>query len=366
MPWSTPTLKDTRRMVRDNVTAMVQGAAMVGNNVLRVICDATAGMARLVLEYLDWLAKQIMVDTAETEWLDRHGQIWLVNADGSKGRKQPTLAFGTVTVTGTEGAVVPAYSVLVSDNNLSYETLQLTYVGTGPTNVPVRALDGGPDGNLDPGDNIAFDSAPPGVDDAAVVVNVTGGAPEENDDDLRTRVLLRIQQPPMGGDKTDYIQWTLAVPGVTRAWSYPLEMGIGTVSVRFMMDDLRADNDGFPLPPDVDVVRAYLDTVRPVAVKDFFVVAPLPYPIDHIIYGLDPDTPATREELTLNLRKMFDLRTKPSQAWYRAWSEEAVSETANVFSFDLALAADGGTGRHVNMPAPGYMATLGNITYLAA
>src|SRR5262252_6723343 len=181
MPWTTPTLSQTRQMVRNDVTMALQGATAYGNKVLRVMSDAMAGLAALVLKYIDWLALQLMPDTAETEWLDRHGQIWLVNADGSKGRKQPTLAFGTVTVTGTEGAVVPAYSVLVSDNNLSYETLQLTYVGTGPTNVPVRALDGGPDGNLDPGDNIAFDSAPPGVDDAAVVVNVTGGAPEEND-----------------------------------------------------------------------------------------------------------------------------------------------------------------------------------------
>src|SRR5262252_2908866 len=120
MPWSTPTLKDTRRMVRDNVTAMVQGAAMVGNNVLRVICDATAGMARLVLEYLDWLAKQIMVDTAETEWLDRHGQIWLVNADGSLGRKGATQASGTVGFTGVPGVMIPEGSVLIAPTGETY------------------------------------------------------------------------------------------------------------------------------------------------------------------------------------------------------------------------------------------------------
>ena len=82
-----------------------------------------------------------------------------------------------------------------------------------------------------------------------------GGTDEETDEELRARVLRRIRQPPMGGDAYDYVAWALAVPGVTRAWCSPLEMGIGTVTVRFMMDDLRADNDGFPIADDIAVGR---------------------------------------------------------------------------------------------------------------
>jgi len=246
---------------------------------------------------------------------------------------------------------------------VTYETLALVWLGPGPTNVDIRALDGGTQGNLDAGETLTFAEPIDGVDSVATVVTLAGGAPEESDDELRRRILLRIQQPPMGGDKTDYVQWTLAVAGVTRAWSYPLEMGMGTVSVRFMMDALRADSNGFPTQADVDIVRAYLDTVRPVAVKDFFVTAPLPYPINHTVYGLNPDTPATRAEITVNLEKMFDERNMPGQAWYRAWSEEAINETGGVISFDLAITGD---ARHINMPAPGYLATLGTISYVAA
>ena len=77
------------------------------NSVLRVLSDAQGGLCHLTLQYIDWLALQLLPDTAETEWLDRHGQIWLVNSDGTIGRKQATFASGIVTFTGLDGSVVP-------------------------------------------------------------------------------------------------------------------------------------------------------------------------------------------------------------------------------------------------------------------
>src|SRR4249920_792404 len=97
MPWTTPTLRNVRVLVRDSVRAHLPGAdANVPNSLLRVMADAMAALCHLVLQYIDWLSKQLLPDTAETEFLDRHGQIWLVNSDGTKGRKQATLAFGSI------------------------------------------------------------------------------------------------------------------------------------------------------------------------------------------------------------------------------------------------------------------------------
>jgi len=39
------------------------------------MADANAGLGYLTLLYIDWLAKQLLPDTAETEWLDRRGVI---------------------------------------------------------------------------------------------------------------------------------------------------------------------------------------------------------------------------------------------------------------------------------------------------
>jgi uncharacterized phage protein gp47/JayE len=232
----------------------------------------------------------------------------------------------------------------------------------------VRALDGGSVSNREPGDILSFDALLTGVDTETVVVSVDGGADPETDDQLRARVLLRIQQPPMGGDAKDYVQWTLAVPGVTRAWSYPNEMGIGTVTVRFMMDDLRASNGGFPTAVDIEAVKEYIDSVRPVAIKDFFIVSPIAYAIDHTISNLAADTGATHAGAQDRLDAAFLTQAIPGSTWWREWSSNAIASAAGITAFDVSLTLPGTSTDlpHVDMPAPGYMPTLGNIFYVAS
>jgi uncharacterized phage protein gp47/JayE len=350
-------LRQVREIVRDDITAAVKGVSMVGNSVLRVMSDANAGLAHLTLRYIDWAARQFLPDTAETEWLDRHGDIWLTNADNSVGRKSAEFARGTVNFTGSSGAVVPIGTRLNSGNaELSYETTESVVIGDTATPCGVIALYGGKDGNLDEGETLSFDTTIAGVDGSAIVVVLEGGTDEEIDDDLRTRVLLRIREPPMGGDKTDYVQWTLSVDGVTRAWSYPLEMGMGTVTVRFMMDDLRAGDDGFPTEEDVARVAAYLDTVRPVAVKDFFCERPVPLPLDMTIVGLVTDNEAVRSAISEAIKDMLVERAEPGLTIYRSWVDEAISGVVGEDHHELFFAT-------TQMPAPGYLAVLGTITW---
>src|SRR6266705_1111669 len=187
MPWSTPSLIQIRILVRDDIVAAFSGSITIGNSVLRVMADAMAGLGHLTLRYVDWLARQFLTDTAEIT------------------------------------------------------------IGVTVTSVAVRAVDAGINGNLDAGETLDLVDIIGGVDSNATVINLGGGIDEESDADLRARVLFRIQQPPMGGDASDYVVWATAVSGVTRAWAAPLEMGIGTMTIRFMMDDLRSSVGGFPL-----------------------------------------------------------------------------------------------------------------------
>ena len=271
MPWTTPTLRSVRELVRGEIASALQGASFVGNSVLRVMADADAALAHLVLRYLDWQARQYLPDTAETEWLDRHGDIWLTNADGTRGRKVATLAKGTISLSGTPGFVMPIGTQFQSAANVLYETTDVAVFGSGPSTVPVIAIDPGAASNVAAGEPLAIVTALSGIDSTAIVLELTGGTDAESDQNLRIRILQRIQNPPMGGDADDYVLWALSVPGVTRAWCYPLEMGMGTVTVRFMCDELRADDEGFPWDEDVQAVTDYLNIMRPVAVKDFFV-----------------------------------------------------------------------------------------------
>jgi uncharacterized phage protein gp47/JayE len=354
MPWSTPSLDDVRKQNRDYITARLHSAAMVPNSVLRVLSDGNAGLAYLVLLYIDWLALQLLPDTAETEWLDRHAAIWLPG----NGRKAATFASGSVTATGINGSILPQGSQLTgatASGGVLYETLAQITVGSDPTPVDVRAVDPGIAGNLDEGSSLAFVNAIAGVDGTVTVVEMDGGVDVESDDELRERVLERIQQPPMGGAEYDYVAWAKQVPGVTRAWAAG-EQGVGTITVRFLMDDLRADDDGWPTPDDIIAVNTYIEQKRPVTVKDCYVLAPIKQFLDLTITDLAIDDAATRAAIEQSIRAMLFARAAPGQTIFRSWMDEAISnavgEDHHNLIFDDAV-----------MPAPGYMAVLETIYY---
>jgi uncharacterized phage protein gp47/JayE len=350
-----------RSLVRDQIRGSLPGAdATIPNSVLRVLSDSQGALCHLTLQYIDWLSLQLIPDTAEHEWLDRHGDIWLVNSDGTTGRKLATLASGVADLfADVPGVVIPVGTQLTSGTDIGYETTQLA-VASGPNipiPVPIRALDPGSAGNLDPGTDIQVVSQIPNIAGGATVVNLDGGTDEETDDELRFRVLARIRQPPQGGSANDYRVWALAVPGCTRAWVSPLEMGIGTVTVRVLFDDLRADDDGWPQLIDLEQVTAYIDTVRPVAVKDFWVLAPIKQRVDVIIKLIDLDTTEIRAAVEASLQDMFFQKAAPGQTIFAAWKVQAIMNTANVISVELLDYHDD------IMQSPGHMAVLGDIVY---
>jgi len=366
MPWTTPTLRQVREMTRDDITSSLQGAAVVGNTVLRVMSDAMAGLARLVLKYLDWLALQLMPDTAETEWLDRHGQIWLVNADGSLGRKGATQASGTVGFTGVPGVMIPEGSVLIAPTGETYETLEfktLPDTGAQPLEIAVKSINPGASQNQPSGTLLAQSTPISGVDASVAVIDLRGGTDVESDEELRARVLARIRQPPMGGCAYDYEQWTMSIPSITRAWCAPRELGMGTVTIRFMTDALRADTGGFPLADDIKAVTDYLNRKRPVAVRDFFVQAPVPEPINFNL-ALVNDSLKARNQVATAVDAMLKERAMPAHqvngllvagtTIYASWVAEAINRVTNEFELDM---------EDHPMPHNGALAVLGTISY---
>lgn len=362
MPWATPTLREVRSLVRDSIRGSLPGAdALVPNSVLRVLSDNQGAVCHLNLQFLDWLALQLLPDTAETEWLDRHADIWLINSDSTTGRKMATLAEGSVAITGViSGLVIPANTQLLGPSQIAYETTEAAVTSASDVEaveIPVRALDPGSAGNLAPGTGLSIQGEIGGVLTGAVVVRMDGGVDTENDDDLRVRVLQRIRQPPMGGAVHDYVRWALAVPGVTRAWVAPLEMGIGTVTVRVLFDDLRADDDGWPQPGDLAAVETYLNSVRPVAIKDFWVLAPIKQPIDVKVGNITPDTTEVRAQIEANILDMMKVYAAPGQTIFAAWKAAAIMNSPNIVSFDLLDWTDD------VMTSAGHMAVLRDIVY---
>lgn len=342
MPWNLPLLRDRRRQVRDDIAAHLPGAdASVPNSVLRVVGDAQAALTHDNDRHLEWLARMMMPDTAEGEFVERWADIWLPD-----GRKAASYARGFVTVTGTPQSAIPAGTVLTARlfdaagaaRTWSFEVAVGATLATSSAAVAVTALDAGALGNLDEGASLAFLWVLPGVDGSAVVAapGLAGGADVETDAELRARYIDRIQQPPHGGNANDYVQWALEVPGVTRAWCRQ-EMGVGTVTVRIMLDEVRGYRGGLPLPEDIATVSAYIDARRPVTVADFWVVAPVAQPLDLTIADLVGDTPETRAAIAVEIAAMLRFRGIPGAMIWASWVREAISAATGEDHHDLTL-----------------------------
>lgn len=363
MPYPIPTLAEARALSRDGVIEALKVDRIPGNSPAGILADGNGALAFLVFQYLQRMALEFLPDQAGEEMLLRWADIFL-----PEGREAATYAVLAATLSGSDGIVIPQATQFVAAG-LYFQTLSAVTLGGSDVSTPisVRALTAGTVGNLDPGIDLSLVAAISGVTSSATVTGtITNGVDVESVESLRDRVLARIRKPPMGGDADDYVAWAREVPGVTRAWCSPNEMGPGTVTVRFMMDDLRAENGGFPTADDVAAVRAHVDSVRPVAVRDCFVVAPVPIPVSFGVAGLSVDTPATRAAITASVAAMLRDRAAPAsaingirveaQTIYAAWVSEAVLGASGVGFFDLVMADQ-------PMPHSGGLAVPGTITF---
>jgi uncharacterized phage protein gp47/JayE len=102
---------------------------------------------------------------------------------------------------------------------------------TGSVNVEIVATEAGAAGNVGAGTIIYLEAAIPGITGVTNASPTAGGADIEDDVTLLPRYLAKVQSPSTGGNKADYINWALAVPGVGGVSVVPVRDGPGTVSV---------------------------------------------------------------------------------------------------------------------------------------
>lgn len=228
-----PTLQQLIAAAEANINTRIPGAdARLRNSILNVLARTVAGQSHLLHNYLDWVARQAIVDTADAENLDNWGGVYAIQ------RAAAAKASGNVTFTGSNGFTVPAGTELQRADGVLYVTTADATIASGTASAAAEAVSGGVAGNAAAGVSLRLVAPIAGINSAATVAasGMTGGVDDEGDESYRARILARIQAPPHGGAKSDYEQWALAVAGVTRAWVYPNELGRGTVTVRFVRD----------------------------------------------------------------------------------------------------------------------------------
>lgn len=351
MPFARPSLTEIIDRIIADISNRVTGvdSAVMRRSLLGIIGRAEGGVAHLLYGYIDWVANQVMPDTAEREFLERWCAIWNIQ------RKPADFAAGSITFTVVPGSLIPVDTIIQRQDGIQYIAMaESTVVGTVAT-VSVQALVAGDDANLAAGNRVTLLSPIAGVQSNGTVAagGITGGVDVESDDRLRERLLERLRNPPQGGAYSDYVQWGLEVPGVTRVWPYPMQMGPGTVTVLFVTDD---DPGGIiPSPEKVDEVFAHIELKRPVT-AELFVAAPIADPLNLSI-ALNPNTLAVQTAVTAELQDLIVRDAVPAGTTLIRRLREAVSIAAGESDNDILSPTANVTH------ATGHIATLGTITF---
>ena len=316
MPYNRPTLTTIRdRIITDIEGSLDKKTPILRKNIFRIFASAFAAAVHGLYGFIEWITKQIFPDTAEDEYLERWCKIWNVL------RKQPTFATGTITITGINGSILYDGTIFKNSSDIEYKSVgDVAISGTSAT-VTVKSSKSGVIGNMLAGDFVDLVSPVVGIDSRATVIEISGGNDLESNDDLRSRLLQRIQTLIRGGNEEDYVTWTLEVAGVTRAWAFENWTGIGKVGIMFVNDNAT------PIIPDttfINTVKAYLETKRPLC-SQLIVFPPSIVTLNLTIYLSPADSLPLKEAIINAIKEYLFENNRPGGTIYLSQIAEVIA-----------------------------------------
>lgn len=300
--------------------------AALRRNDAEVYARVQAAAVHTVYGYIDYLARNLLPDLADEDWLARHANMKRCP------RKPATAAAGFARWDGvTANITLDAGVTIQRDDLVSFTTTAAATTAGGVLRVPVVCDTTGAAGNTDDGITMRLVSPVTGLSSACVADSIQGGADTEDIEDWRSRVIERWYWTPQGGADGDYEVWAKEVPGVTRAWTYRHWMGAGTVGVMVANSDLIN-----PIPDDATVaaVQDHIEPLAPVAGADIYVFAPVPHVVDFRI-RLTPDTEEIRYAVVAELRAMMLRDGVPEGTLKPSRISEAISIATGEYSHEL-------------------------------
>lgn len=294
-------------------------------SVLAALGKTHAGAVHGVYGFLDALWPNLFVQSSGADFLVRQAGVWGI------ARVPAVSAAGAVAIAGSDGATLPAGSTFQRTDETQYTTQADGVIAGGVANVAILAVLAGAAGNLAADSTLSLVETVAGINGTATVGvdGITGGADAESDDSLRLRLLARIQAPPHGGARHDYVAWAKEA-GATRAWALPDWLGIGTVGVTFVID---GRDDILPTVEEVATVQTHIDTVRPVTAA-VTVFAPTPLVTNYQI-RIDPNSVAVQTEVAAELADLYAREAELGARLYLSHIRTAVGRSAGLNDYTL-------------------------------
>lgn len=354
MPWISPTLKELNAACEGDLSArLLDGQPLKPASVLSVFAAVRAGGEYNLYAFFAWAFKQAFMDTAETEWLNRWAQIFGVV------RKPASAASGSVAVKGLPGTGLAEDAMAKSSSGAFYRLAGVILPdGSGEVSgvSGATAVEPGLAGNLAKGAKLNLVSPVPGLSSEMVALGegLAGGVDEEDDAAFRARLLKTLQEPPHGGNKTDYELWALEVQGVAKAVCFPTITGLGTVGVAVW------GPPESPVLPQVVVDAAYAHILAkcPVTAGPGLVVyTPEILSVDFTVKVM-PDTQNVRDNVVRELKDLFDRESAPGTPIPLSHFREAVSIASGEYDHELISPSASVA------PDPASLPALGSVVFV--
>jgi len=350
MSLTRPTLSELQ-IVREQDLALKFGlnTPLLPKSVVKVVATAQAGADNGQYGYIDSRSKEVLPDSATTDFLDRWAVIYGIS------RKDASFAIGSTTFTGVETTIIPSGTVIVRADGEEFTTDAIATITGGVASVAITASTAGILGNTAATTILSLSTPISGIDPDTTVDTggITGGADIETDVALRIRILERIQFPSNGGNESFYVQIAKTIDGVTRVFVLANFSGAGTVRVFFVEDDNPVSI--IPGAAKVAEVQAAIDLVKPLP-ANVTVSAPVAKALD-ITVDISPNISSVQTNITAELDDLLIREAAPGATILLSKINEAISIADGEDDHDLlSPVADVG---HI----AGEIAILGTIIY---
>lgn len=299
-----PTLTEIKNRHENDIKSELGISQLLIGSFLKAISNANAGAFSGLYGFLVNLSKIALPNKAIDNFLNDWALVYGIS------RSAATFAAGNVTFTGINGTTVPAGTLVINADNISYQTTSLGVIATGSVTLPVLALAPGAIGNVLAAAPLSILNPIAGIDSTVTAASggLTGGSDQETDDDLRNRIVARIQAPPHGGNQTDYEDWALSIAGIGKVWVLPLLNGAGSVGIYVAT----GDNDN-PVPDSGKVAEVlnYISAPNRKPVTAAITVNPPTLVPQDFEIRITPDTPEVRATVTASLKALIERERKP-------------------------------------------------------
>lgn len=223
-----------------------------------IVCDMLVPPSEeieMLQQVLKAVSENGFIDTAQMEYVDLRAMEY------GEYRKPAERAKGWLLIADDVGREINIDTVIMTEHDGVPVALQIVEYNVVPDNgevtVQAVAVEPGNGGNIPAYSDMTCVELP-----EAIITNpieFLGGVDRESDDELKSRVLLKVRRPITSGNVYHYELWARQVAGISQARVTPLWDGPGTVKVTVINSDGRA-----PTAEQVQAVVDHIEEERPI------------------------------------------------------------------------------------------------------